>query len=63
MSNPLATELRSTCAGLRQRPIALSDLIPQLQRAADELDRLERALDDKEDEMNSRLYELAEKTR
>lgn len=40
--NKLAIQLRKTITDIRTRPYPIKDLIPLLQQAADQLDRLEK---------------------
>lgn len=42
---PLTERLRAHAETLRRKPMALADLIPLLQEAADEIERLEERLD------------------
>jgi hypothetical protein len=44
--NTLAQDLRHAASEIRRRPYPISDLIPLLQRAADQLDALEDELED-----------------
>lgn len=43
--NDTATNLREICSSIRVKPYPISDIIPSLQNAADEIDRLQACED------------------
>lgn len=46
MIHPIAVDLRAWCLSARSKPHPIADVIPLLQRAADELDRLNKTIAD-----------------
>lgn len=43
--NEISKRLRDICVDIRRKPVSLSELIPLMQQAADEIDKLEDALE------------------